>query len=454
MKIASTTLATLIIGAGLLLGVLHLLPDEELLPGAAAWLADEVPPFPDEENAHLHLWGFAAARGEAPLTRGRKVITVLQQPDPAWMDMDPPPRAIGNADGVQPAGLDELCDPLNDDCLAVYRNDISAVLAREDNALLLERYRALLTVPHYRKVERPYLKMPSPPYGKAIAVQKLYLAVAAGHYLRGDAAPGLTMLEADLRFWRMVMAEGNGMIAKMVAVKMVARDMRLLALLLDSREATPELLRFVADIAPLSEAELDMEWAFRDQFRLLETMVEEMIEAPASERSQGNLLLLVAPFKPNAMINDLYRLNADMLKASHQPVEQVAISMRASVERHIDQFGWWDYLYSPLNAIASTTAIPDFSRYVFNLHDLDAFMTLVKAKARIRAAGIGPSEVAAYLEGDAQARVYGGLQAPVQWDPETSELYYQTQPSDGEHRPWLQSVPLSFEQKSVPEEAG
>ena len=157
------------------IAVLNLLPDEQLSPQAAAWLTSDRPLPTKEQNSYYLIWGLAAPVGVSMREYGEARVDKIVQADSEkpvdgiYGDERYLPDGFDPSANIEATGISDLCDLSEMYCLDSYKAGLESLLSQDDNALLLERYRALISLPHYQSITPAGIRTPFPSYSLLIA---------------------------------------------------------------------------------------------------------------------------------------------------------------------------------------------------------------------------------------------------------------------------------------------
>ena len=416
------------------IGVLHLLPDEELSPQAAAWLENDGVVPNKEENSHYLLLGIEAPAGSSIREYGEARIEKIVQVESEGLQHDLYDDELYLPDGfdhdaqIEAVGMGGLCELSEGNCLDAYHSDVEVLLTQGDNALLLERYRELSSLQHYQSVAPIGLYTPFPRYHLLIGAQRLRLASIGSLFLDGGRSEALDELAADLRYARMLMVEADTLIVRMVAIKMMANDLHLYSQLLDQADGGA-VIQAVAAIAPLSESERDFVGIFSGEFRFQASLFGQMVDIPMGELTGSgewalDYLLGLLPIRQNRMLNIVHAHSAKVIELSGLPPSRLEARFEQVTEELIMTPGPGDYLYDPVGSVLLGIAVSDYSDYLLQHHNLDGLIRLVRLKGIIRAESVPAEGLDKYIAASAYASAYLQEDIPIRWDPEEQTLHY------------------------------
>lgn len=433
-----------------LLGVVTLLlwPDQQLDPAAKAWMELEQPAFSEEQNSFFTLFGFLAPADTNPHTLGVVRAKAWSRASAAYRDsgVESDVKTIEQAFPSEPLpedpGFDDLCLFTQQACLSWYAEHATEVTALSKTyARWLERYLVLYQKSNYHSQLLSTYNTPFPPLDVVLKIHKLRLAQLGVVYAEGKSAEALRGLAEDLIYVRALLAEGDNLVVKMTAVRMMANVLHLYSQFLDVPQVPPMLLQTVANLAPLNDAEQDMHRAMRHEFRsgailYLALNQQDVFTAimASEDAAQSNQYLSWYQsfvYKPHATVNLSFRTYSTM-------AEYGELSPAALLEQKWmleENYSWFELASNPVGTTLHNVATPSIANYVLRLKMLNSLMNLLKLKAKLRIENVRTADVPEFLKKHGGG--YPGLFAdqPVQCKAECKTLFYPT-PVDN----WLQPL--------------
>ncbi len=355
-----------VLGVLALLGgvVAFWLYDEPLLPDAQAWL-EQVAKVEGDSAAYYQLFGLDSPAGSDPQAAGRKRLMAYHQ----WLASHGPEKAMPAVD--EPARLalpgDELCALAKPGCLARLRQDpVSLAALLSDHDELLQRYQQLLALEDYRTLSRPSQSEPMVEYRYLSKAAQLRGAQALLLAEQGKGTAALALLQGDTRQLRVWLARADNLILKILLAGLLEQNLDGLALLYHAG-----LIPKPAAEAVLSSAERSLHDAMRREFALVATF----LRGPSATKNVPAWRLQLV-FKPRMSINETL---PDYLRvAEDSQLDAVAFAQRQVVVNE-HAISTWRRWRNPVGAILVDVAMPDFKRYLAQLHDLDAKLALFNA---------------------------------------------------------------------------
>lgn len=353
----------------------------------------------DADNAFVYLLGFAAPAGDDPVALGAKRY--------AWIERFP---AHGGSEARMPgADAPHVRKPPIEGCGAA-ADDVCARALREhpevvdvliaDEAVALERYGELLTRVQWREVLYSDARQPMPRYNLAFDAQRVYLLQAWRLARQGDAGGVRQHLDADLRFWRNVLASSELLFTKAIAAGAIRRHFALGNLMLRELPATAQ----ASAVPPawretMTTAELSMTRAFAGEWRFSNAFTMQHPNAAAlSLLSRGRIADALAKplYQPQATSNLRAARFARLAEASELPAGERAHAIDDLVRRWRSE----RRLFRAYNAVGNLFALEpelSYSDYVRSVGDLEGLRRATVLGADLRAQSIAPGDVPAAI---------------------------------------------------------
>lgn len=268
---------------------------------------------PREGNAYFALLGLKAAEDRDFAASGAQLLERYAYKQAALGDADYL-EILGNlaADQAWLEAYDGCTGRKQAGCLAHFAGQIqSKPLGGERVNLLLQRYQQIIDLPLFQDQEHLGMATPLPEYSAMMKLSQLQLA---NSFLSGDSSAFLDRLEADIRFWRMLLDQSRSLLGKMVGLAGIWNDVSFLSEFVASQDSLDEHRAVITRIlTPLTAEELDIGESFEFEQRFF---AFDLINHPGSPVKR----LLV---QPQATSNSYYSLITEpMLRLSSMPIEQ------------------------------------------------------------------------------------------------------------------------------------
>ena len=404
----------------------------------------------DVDNAYLLMLGFGAPPDADPLqigiTRRDWIVATAADPD-ADTGEDPLPDDYHYESGRPPAveAIASRCRTSAAECFDSIDENPEAVqqwLAEE--AWLLKRYRGLIGKPAYLETVDVRSDVALPFFGLIIEGQRLSLAST---YLSAtDGAQVRMALNRDLAFWRMVLANSDLLITKLVAAAAVKIDFEIgneivrASQVKYSDDAVPELW-----LAAIDESERSMQRPFIGEWRIVQNTVKRLtsnvVNPLASDyfagRSWPQRMVwrsLLPLWQPQDFSNRHAAILDQLVELFDVPYGSIpdAIRQSASVE---DEFPWrFGGAYNPVGRMLQLGAYSGFADRSAQVSDLEGIRRAALLTVLMRENNTPPESITAVLRDTELTNPYTG--EPFGWSRETGEIVFVglEKGERGEHR--------------------
>ena len=416
-------------------------PSPEALKFAASYEAR--PAVSDDANAFVYLLGFDAALGDDPRAVGARRLAWLRSTDQvSFDDADDPQTTHLEPTSADPAVAEFLrvCGDDTRDCAVAFTDSGSVFQAwNATHPWLLERYRALIAHTAWRE-EVFFLSAPFPGYAPALHGQRLLLLQAKVLADAGDARAASELLASDARFWRMVLAESDFLITKMIATAALRRHFEWGSLAVRSVapgsivSALPNEWR-----QSMTDAELSMRRTLVGEWKFFSSAPLTLdAEFAAREETLANRIsdrLLHPLFQPQDTLNRqaTYLDNlADALDAPLTDYEGAADRASLVAWQMTEEAYPRLSLYNLAGSLALAAGIGDYGAYAYRVGDIEGMRRGALAAVLMReSATLKPDET---LTARPLLNPYDDQ--PLRWDPqEQAVVFVGLEPGErGEHR--------------------
>lgn len=394
--------------------------DEKLDPKAAAFGAVRAPAVPDDENAHFPVIGMSAPDGADAVEYGKAWVAEARA---AARENRGEKRAE-----VKRAKRPAMCDPVKASCVTAAREkptEASTQLNayRED----FERYEKLLRYKRYEEVLDYVVRVDAmlPNYGGLSETHRAYLMRVAVAIGAGDIEEGLTLLEQELQFQRMLLGGTRSLLGKMLVNTLYVRDLAFIADLLQQHgeQLKPHAARLAAMAPPLDPFALKLDAVIAGEYRWITKAIQDPRSAGKNFGDVGGFGSILETggmglfYKKNATLNKAYSIYSAMGEASLAPADGFADAWKkVSVVENVWRPGLWDFFDNPVGKILLGMGMPQLDGYVLRMHDMDAINRLVGLRIAMLEAGVALENVQTFVE-KADARFYDPyVKKPMAWD--------------------------------------
>lgn len=251
--------------------------DQELLPEVASIaLPAKLPPH--QGNAYFAMWGISTAADKDMLESGVRLLERYlerrsrEEADP--YTVSDYIEILGN-DRPDEAWLEEFsCNTRTQyGCLTKARNSLQTIAMSSQRArLMLDRHQQILLMTIFQAWADHSFSSPLPPYWTTLKLSQLKLA---GLSKSGTPKEFLKQLAIDMRFWKMMLADGSLLIDKMFAIAGIWTDIQFLSeYLTENNLSNAEKKLVMSLVHPLTDDELNIAEAFLSEQRSLFTTLD------------------------------------------------------------------------------------------------------------------------------------------------------------------------------------
>jgi hypothetical protein len=425
-------------------------------PSAAALRFESIykdrPAIADSDNAYIFMMGFGVAPTEDPFAIGLKRkewLTIAKHEVQLNLKDDPHPNSYDYKSNRTPetTKLLEHCVPGKQTC-AVEFDKSDAVL--QDWLLmdgwLLERYQTLLKFPAWLEPASYDVSEPLPAYAGVMDGQRLLLARAKVLARKNDVRGVRTLLEQDIRFWRMMLRSSDLLISKMIATAALNRHFELSNVILrqlsptDAVQAMPNEWQ-----TPISSTERSMltvfggEWMYSS--RMLKTLmarktIKYEYEAEEDPDLSGKLTdaLALPLFQYQDTTNKTAEYLLSVAQAFDVPLDQYPQAMRKAATIKDNALEATAMRKSVYNVVGNTlfgVSMSTYLPYIMRVADIEGTRRAALAAVVLRQNGVKTDSVATELESLDLRNPYD--HKPFEWDQASGSIIFSGM-EEGERR--------------------
>jgi hypothetical protein len=406
--------------------------DQPLEPEAKEWLSAKPAEIAEADNLYYSLIGFSAEPNVNPHQAGLQCVKefneyaqkiAITQKQRTAMPSFPAhcsPKSLS-----YDKKLDILCVVIKADSLARIRSEQSQFDS------LIQKYQFLIDnyigLAHYSGYSNVAVRGPGSPLllgHTIIEAHKLFLARTILNYLKEKRSEeSLESLQQDMRFQRQNLLRSDNLLFLMVTSTLLERDLYLYSQLLDQDIAEKSFQKGL-EIPLLSDKEKDFEKTFQGEFRLTNyyflptSLVPESIKIPSGLPGFMQKIF----FKPNATSNQRFYFYKNIIDWTRLPADKLT----SSKIKTLSPPNFWDVGYNPHGIILFTiaTPVPNYSTFIYRLHNLDGLIRLVKIKQLVRHDRIAKDKIDTFLKQDLPYCKNPYTIQPMSWDAKTETLYF------------------------------
>ena len=237
--------------------------DETLVPELEA--LTKPTPLDMADNAYPLLVGLSSASDRDPFEVGEGVINLLRSKFEAKQRIELSDQEFEHLHGPREidkqwqAELPSLsCNArLAMDCADQLINELdNKILDNERIQVLLSRYDTMLEQAHFRENKEMDAYTPLPDFTLLMRISRIKLALA---YRNQSADDFIKTVAKDMAFWKLMLREGQLLIAKMVSIAGVRNDLQFLSVLMRQKDITLEQQALLTQLTqPFTPEELDI----------------------------------------------------------------------------------------------------------------------------------------------------------------------------------------------------
>lgn len=353
-----------------------------------------------------------------------------------------------NRPSRRPAAVEEFletCRPANPECAAAF--DRADGLFAQWNAAdgeLLDGYMELSARSGWHE-GNVFTEESIPRYSGPMDGQKMLLLRARELARQGDADQVRTLLERDLRFWRMVLESSDIVVSKMMATGALTRHFEWGTLVLRSLPAAKQATAIPAGWRnEISDEERSMErcmagvWLFSSS--ILRRAASDYFGVTSEHAiGRGVIRLAVPLYQQQDTINRYAEHNLGVARAFEVPLAaypRVVAEVREREKRTANDLFPYGAVYNLPGAwfFAIMLLGSDTTTYYVRVSDIEGVRRAALTAAILRSSGVEAKDVSAALSNVDQRDPYTNL--PFAWDDKLGAIVFRGLQSGerGEHR--------------------
>ena len=367
------------------------------------------PAVADDDNGYAYLLGFSAPHDVDPQDVGVRRMALLQQDrhDLVAAEDNSVPASLGLREARSPdvQALIDACKPADSNCdtaLEQGRSALSEWLSSE--AVLLDRYRALLRRKDWLELIPDDPQAPLPRYADVLDGQRLHFASLWQLSEAGDVSAVREGLERDVAFWRRVLQSSDLLLTKMVATAALKHHFAFGNLVL-RRLRFDEAMQAVPPgwMKPLSDDERSMSRPMAGELLFAESLLRDL-HTPSYRHAEESLVsrlsntLSVPMYQPQDTINRLANENLAVAEAFAVPLDRYPAVIEQMRTRAIDAPTFPTRIYNMMGAmLADLTSLPHYEQWCVRVGDIEGMRRAALLAAELRSRSVPPAQVAEEL---------------------------------------------------------
>ncbi|MDD0841784.1 hypothetical protein [Pseudomonas sp. Gutcm_11s] len=406
----------------------------------------------DRNNAYLYLLGITASEGQSPIALGGKRIEWMawaaQQPQTAELIEPQHPRWPDRSKElplfVEP--LIDACKSNNGQCLQRLSNNEQRVDEwLELEQLHLQRYLELIQLTSMYEPLPYNLHFSFPEYQHALGGQRLLLVNAWQLARRGDIQQARNLLQNDLLFWRMALANSDLLISRMIASAAINQHFLWSIQLFQNQDGYAGLLPIDAWRAPMTESErswdrtLSGEMIFVDGY--LQQMKARELNWLANQDEDALIQRVVKVLTPPLLLKqaslnryaEFLLEQRDLLAVPYAEMEE-ARERSMQLERSRTLAGFKPKYLRNLGGVLLEMQASDqgFTNYYLRIADLEGLRRASLLLAEMRNQQVTPDQIPEYLQHNELQDPY--REQPFGWDEKSGSLLFEGLSENGTYR--------------------
>ncbi|WP_019616955.1 hypothetical protein [Psychromonas ossibalaenae] len=402
MKMFFKAVAFIFLLSAVIIIIPAFIPDDQYTQGVKTWLrkANNPPVIPDKLNRLNAFVGFNVEEGKDMLLQGASLIdeentrlrsardSEHQLPAQNEYWTNPPLKISKHLSEISFVELFAQSPAL---WLSNNQSRYQALL--NDNHILLDRFRKLITMKQYSYTLKPDINGPFIRYRALTAVKNLNNLSIIDEYIYADKNTALKRLQKNITFSKLMMAQSAALLDKMIAVVFLDSDLKTYSALLDLRTKQDPAMQVITNLSDIERTLLN---AYIGEFSALSTSLE-----------LDNLYSSGEPAILEPLVFKFYLKRKRLENSSHENVwlynlkqEHMSFAERQQMNKKRSEAkrSWWEYFRDPLGAVLVDITMPLNSKPLSRSDHIDAKITLVNIKNKIYSQALSAEQIESYIE--------------------------------------------------------
>jgi hypothetical protein len=364
--------------------------DQELSPEIKKIMQLQPQP-PKQGNAYYAIWGLSAEANQDISDIGFNLVqrylsnlNKLQKDELSVQDYE---EFLGPNDLDQPWHKKwQFCAArTNQQCvISMAKQLIDKPKISPRLSLMLERYNQIIEMPSYKHISHVTFNYPLPPYGTLVKLRQIQLAQA---FNQNSVQHFIEVMTKDLKFWKMLLRNGDTMIDKMIAVASIWGDLQALSNFVASAELNSAQVKSIETLLlGLTPQELDISESLifeaKSLYSSLESISGDELSNLLGLKSWPILWLTQYNATNNTHYQKIIKPNLALAKMPTDAFYQLAqdnnknpIETQLSISSLYNLGG---YMLVAAGAI-------NYSDYIARVHDLNGMFDLVRLQLLLKA---------------------------------------------------------------------
>jgi hypothetical protein len=414
-------------------------PSEEALRFAQMYA--NRPQVADEQNAFVYMIGMSVAPVHDPKQAGVAMIeaarkntaegVVTEYSHPAYQQ-----TKFTDVHNKETQEFIDSCKSLDEKCLALNGKPLPDIQLESMDAVLLNRYRDLVSLPEWQDIYHRGLSGPMPSFGPAMSGQILSILDIWRNAESRGAKTTIAMLDADARFWRKVLVSSDSLITSMVAVAALKKNLywtNVVIRRLSSNNITADLPPIWLN--PITDEERSMESAWVGEWAMGEHLLRGLSEGGRHEMNEDN-----NPFAtgighwlglPLLQIQDTINLRAEELSflvkkynVKYEELPTVVAKFNDGTETlGYDEISFPDILYNPVGKVLNFVGMPTYPDYMNRVFDLEGGRLALLIAHQLRSEQTPREKIKEALAASSYCNPY--TNQPFVWDDASQSIVFE-----------------------------
>lgn len=421
--------------------------DESLNQTAARFL--QPPIVAEEENAYFYILGFTALPNKKPEEVGKQILMRHQLAKDSNLKKEEGQQIHFSDNSISACSNKEGKNDI--DCIIKNRSQIEKSISQ--NTLFLERYVTLLKYNQFADMASGSVTSISLPFldlqrAKFALWSKATLLIADNKF-----SEGLNLLQQDARFWRMLSAQADNLLTRMVAVAMLQKQYEMFSRLIVHfptlvDKEKEQLLQIAAPLAP---QELSFRRALAGEFRIASNTLQQFSNPTPSKKENANRPCVDKNGKPCAneeinfsLENPVWRrtlfyryhatlnLQANLLEKwadfSEMPAQKIVQQKEPFIKSLEHQYKPPDLsglkIYNRLGKYLVAAGYFDVSQQIFKIHDLEGLIRLVNIQIQIASLHLTNEKIGPFLQTSDMELMNPYTGDAMVWDEKEKSVYF------------------------------
>jgi len=394
----------------------------------------------DQDNAFVYAMGFLAPEdsdaGEIGSARVQWLRGFVAKANSEEFPKIPGEEGVlAKARSAEFRQLASVCKESNRACADAIERDPARIRGwASSESKMIDRYQGLLAFRQWRELWPSDLRALTPHFAEILDGQRLMLLKAWLMAGNGDAAGSKRLLERDLQFWRMTLAESTSLISKLIAASAIEQHFKMGNLVL-RRLPPASVTRGIPEgwVEPITVRERSMMNVMANESAFSERYLGSALKSGAwfetddetGSESLGTRLAARFLFQPQATVNiNANRLHAvaELFERDYAVVPAAADDLQASKEFRQKEFTELG-IYNFMGDLLANLSEPEMHvKYGFRIANLEGVRRISLLASQLRSIGVNEKDLPQSLYKSGLRDPFDG--SPFNWDAKEKSLVF------------------------------